>query len=198
MRGKLVAVLGVLAVAFALGVGSAKADQITLGDSCGPAGASVTISGTVNPSVTGSTFVCPDTSIFEATPTSNSIHDLAYTLAPSGNTASLDITCGGPLCSASDSLSGTITWASSGQQGSLDLLVGSLQVSAASGGLTEYSVDGTYEIDLTMAGCSTTEGGVTCTHPSSGQIPVPEPASMLLFGSGLATIAGVIRRKRRA
>ncbi len=50
-------------------------------------------------------------------------------------------------------------------------------------------------------GVYTTHHGETvfaAIHSSSGSTaPVPEPATMLLFGTGLAGLAGVVRRKRK-
>ena len=195
MRSNIVAALALLAVALAVGVPSARADQITLGGTC--TGGPVTIMGT---SVTGSAFNCPGSSSFSATPSTNNIFGLSDTLTPSGNTAALDITCGVSTLCTGNSLMGTVTWTSSTSISSLDVLVGMLNISSVTGFNGEYKPGGPYEIDLTLAGCSSANGGVTCTSPSSGEIPVPapvpEPASMLLFGSGLATIAGILRRKR--
>lgn len=196
MRSKTVAALALLGVALAVGVPSARADQITLGGPC--TGGPTMVSGT---SVTGSTLTCPDTSSFSTTPVSNNVFDLSYTLTPNGNTASLDITCGVLNICAGNSLMGTVTWTSSTPIASLDVLVGTLNITSVTGFNGEYQVSTPYEIDLTLAGCSSTAGGLTCATPSSGEIPtapVPEPASMLLFGSGLATIAGIWRRRRRA
>lgn len=196
MRSKMIAALALLAVALAVGVPSARADQITLGGPC--TGGPAMISGT---SVTGSAFTCPDTSSFSTTPSSNNIFDLSYTLTLNGTTAGLDITCGVLNLCAGNSLMGTVTWLSSTPVASLDVLVGTLNIASVTGFNGEYQVNTPYEIDLTLAGCASADGALTCTTPSSGEIPtapVPEPASMLLFGSGLATIAGIWRRKHRA
>lgn len=202
MRGKLLAVLGVLAMTLAFGVGSARADQINLGDNtC--TGGPWTITST--PTVTGNAFNCVDDASFSATPTTNNIHGLSYSITPNagGATAAIDVFCSGAVGSncTGDSLMGTLTWtAQSGLlPGKIDTLVGTVQFSSVSGFYGEYGTAGTYGFDLTVQYCSAVTGGISCTDPSSGQIPVvPEPASMLLFGSGLATIAGSLRRRKRA
>lgn len=207
MRGKVLAVLAVMAMTLAFGVSSARADQINLGDdTCTGGPWTVTSSPTT---VKGTAFNCSNDVSFSTTPSSNNIQGLSYSMTPNtaGTTAALDIFCSGMAGSncAGDSLVGTITWTGSQAQntiaGMIDTLVGTVQFSSVSGFYGEYGTSGTYEFDLTLRGCSAlpTGGGVKCTDPSSGQIPVvPEPASMVLFGSGLAAIAGSLRRRKRA
>ncbi len=200
MRGKLLAVLGVLAMTLAFGVSSARADQINLGDNtC--TGGPWTITST--PTVTGSAFNCVDDASFSATPTTNNIHGLSYSITPNagGATADISVFCSGAVGSncTGDSLMGTITWTDQAylSAAKLDTLVGTLDISSVTGFFGEYG--SVAQFDLTVQYCTATEGGVSCTDPSSGQIPVvPEPASMILFGSGLAAIAGSIRRRKRA
>jgi hypothetical protein len=47
-----------------------------------------------------------------------------------------------------------------------------------------------------LNGCA--PGVAACTGWAGDGNPVPEPASMVLFGSGLLTLAGVIRRRRKS
>jgi hypothetical protein len=200
MRSKLFVVLAVLAAALALGVASASADQITLGNNtC--TGGSWTV--TTTPTVTGAAFVCTDDSNAKLAGGSITINDLSYTITPDagGTTATISITCAVAASCAGDSLAGTITWLSATPGGpdpsnpSLDFLVGSLLVTSASGFNGEYGIGSVDSLDLTLTGCSSVTGGLSCTEPSSGEIPVPEPGTLTLLGTGLLATAGFLRRK---
>ena len=45
--------------------------------------------------------------------------------------------------------------------------------------------------------CDVANGAANTGFASTGNTPVPEPASLLLFGSGLVGVAGLVRRKRK-
>jgi len=164
--------LSVLALTVIFVVKSAYADQITLGDSCS---GSLSISGTVNPSVTGSVSSCQAT--WEQGSTNTIIGN--YSIGSGTNFS---------ISSGTNQISGTIDWTGAATVGGVTTVVGTIDVSSVTGFGGEYSVGGVYQIDLTV----TAAGG-----PSSGEIQVPEPASMALVGTGLSLIGLLGRRRRR-
>jgi hypothetical protein len=170
MRNKLLLVLSAMAVAVTLGVASAYADVITLGDTCTADTLSITAG--APPLVSGSTGTCQATD--ETTSTA-----LTYSVT-SGTTFA--ISGGG------NSLSGAINWTTAATVGGITTAYGLINVSSVSGFGGEYTTGKNTSIDLTIG----TNGQV-----SSGQLEpvVPEPATLSLLGTGLLAMAGFFRRK---
>jgi PEP-CTERM motif len=196
MRNKLLAALATIAVAFVLGVPSAHADQITLGNDTCVGG--VTISS--GPTVTGAGFSCTDDASFQTTghPNIGSVPS-SWSYDPTTEVLSVDIN--------GNQLSGTVNWTtdsgmiSNGLGGYIDVLAGSISVTSLSTDAfyNEYIVGNSYAIDITFQNCSLDQNeNVACAHPSSGEIPTPEPGTLTLLGTGLLSMAGFVRRKFRA
>lgn len=171
MSSKLLLVLSAVALTVMLGVPSAHADQISLGDSCK---GTLTVSGTVNPKVTGPVSGCGATweqgGVFTTIGT--------WSIGASGT--------GFSLGTGSNTLAGTIDWTNAGLIGGIETIVGTITVSSVTGFNGEIGVGGTYPIDIEL----NESGGI-----SGGQIPVPEPATLTLLGTGLIAMAGFLRRK---
>jgi hypothetical protein len=153
MRAKVSVAVAALALALALGASSARADQISLADSC--SGRLTAASGPI--SVLGSVSGC--FASFESG--GSSTPDFAYSINSAGTTASFSISGNG------QSLTGTITW-----------------TNVASG-----------TIDLTLL------NGTVCGEEgpcivSGGEVPVAEPGTLTLLGTGLVTLGGFLRKFR--
>ena len=86
-----------------------------------------------------------------------------------------------------DSSTGAINSGGQGSDTPNDDVVAFSLVNATSDG-------GDTATNLSVTQLSPTDGGGS----GSGQTLVPEPTSMLLFGSGLAVVGALVRRKKRA
>jgi hypothetical protein len=64
----------------------------------------------------------------------------------------------------------------------------------ADAGLLNYTQDGKFTTIVLSVGCSDIR--LDAANFSATTSPVPEPGTMLLFGTGLAGLAGVARRKK--
>jgi PEP-CTERM motif len=195
MRNKLLAVLAAVALAVVLGVSSARADQIVVGDTNCSA-IDVSISGT---SISGSSFTCTEDAYF----TSAGFPDIGsgnstWTYNP--DTGELSVS----LDSGNDTIDGYVSWTYNGglAPGGQGSLYGNFTVSGTPTGFYgEYVDGGTYNVDLTFSNCSGEQTGTwvyRCADVSSGEIPVPEPGTLSLLGTGLLTMAGFLRRKLSA
>ena len=184
MRNKLFAVLAALAVAVVLGASSARADQISLGDSCT---GTLSVTPGAPPTVGGSVSNCAAT-WEQGTPPFNDNGLFSIT----GGTGFAS----GSFSDGTSTLSGTINWTNF----SGNTLDGYITVSSATGFNGEFSQGGVYWIDRTFqpGTCSADGNTLYGCKVSSGEILTPEPGTWTRLGTGLLTMAGFIRRKLSA
>lgn len=182
MRTKVLVLLAAFAILGMIGPSTAKADQITLTDACtgvlfasAPSSVSGTVSGCTADFVSGG-------------------------ITTNGFTWSLTNGTDFLISGNSQSLTGTVNWTLVSVLSSVTVLEGFLNVGTVGNSGNDFNgqfVSGqNYLIDLTLVGtnCSAGEYQEGC-RVSSGEVLVPEPGSLMLFGTGLLSMAGFLRRK---
>jgi hypothetical protein len=211
MRRKGITFMAALAMVLLLGAVAANADQIVLGGtgnfltftSSGGAGSPVDVTGTLSSSNSG--FFFGGTTLvlqpWSLTPSGTwdltSLSGNVFTVNMNGHPENFSFGTG------SNILTGTVNWTLVKDNTPNPQFTGVLAVASSTGALTEFLVGGSYVIDYTLIGVSPTldyvfdNGGHTSGSGSSGEIPVPEPATLTLLGTGLFSIAGLARRKMR-
>lgn len=197
---------------------SARADEIGISGASGSITFTSNGNGTLNFSTGGFATASPLATFQSPTGTPQDSGSASFG-AMSGSTGTesggvFSITSGGSetftftSTSDSDTLTGTVNWNGiKDNTTSPQFDVNStLLVTAVAGDSTftnDFQVGTSHQIDFTITGSTTltalagTAKGNTATYTfSSGEVSaVPEPGTLVLFGSGLISLAGLMRRK---
>ena len=187
---------------FAISQGTAKADVITFtstGTFTGPGAGSGTSTYTVGSGANLTTLTFTDGANSTVAPPASNVNFGVITIATSGSGASLDGT--------TVTLNIVQTSPTGGSNTFVGQLTGTIFVTPAPGGSTAqlvfttntftignviYTIDPFYRLPAPGTGNQVTLQGTVNTAP------IPEPATMILLGTGLAGVAASVRKRRKA